>query len=135
MAQHHFEQAITTSTQAFDLRVQILGDKHQDLVESLSHLASVYLAQKEYQRAEPYLLQALSLYQEAQRPEDMILDPVLNGLAEIEIARERLEMAQNYLDRSRAIRELALGQSDPRTIEIIRKLTSIADTNMKRHQG
>lgn len=125
-AQQQYSQAISTYTRALELRRQILGEEHVDLVENLNNLAGLYLKRKEYHQAERHLLQALSIYQEEQRPEDMMLDPVLNGLAEVEIAREHFDMARIYLDRSRAIRELTLGHSDPRTTEVVQRLASLA---------
>ena len=131
LAQKHIEQAISTYRRALDLHIQILGQKDFDLIDPLEHLAKAYLAQKEDWQAEKYLFQALSIYQEEQRPEDILLDSVLNSLAEIEIRRKHLDIARSYLDRSRAIREQALDNYDPRTIEMVQKIARITHTQVE----
>ncbi|GCE03097.1 tetratricopeptide repeat protein [Dictyobacter aurantiacus] len=115
-----------------EIHIQVVGEEQPELIDPLEHLARAYSAQEEYVRAQQYLLQALAIYQEAGRPEDMLLDSVLNSLAEIEIARGHPALARNYLDRSRAIRELTLGQNNPRTIEVAQKLASISTSQMTR---
>ncbi len=126
-AQKHYEQAISTYEQALELRRQSLGGEHLDLVENLSNLASLYLAQEQPRRAEPLLLQALYIYQKAQKAEDLALDSVLDGLADIEIGRGHFEMARMYLERLRAVREVAFGQSDPRVAQVLKKLERVVN--------
>ncbi len=125
-----YEQAIAFSQRALELRRQVLGAQHLDLVENLSTLATLYVAQKQPQQAEALLLLALFLYQNAQKPEDLRLDPVLNTLAEIEQERQHFPQARMYLERVYAIREHSLGKSDPRTVEVRKKLTQLPSVSI-----
>lgn len=125
IAQQHYERAVAAYKQALELRTQMLGDEHLELIENLSGLATLYLKLGQTRQAEPLLLRVLYIHQRMQKPEDFVLDPVLNGLADIEIEREHFDMARMYLERSRAIRELALGQDDPRTREVWQKLAEV----------
>ena len=127
-AQQLFEKATNLYKQALEFSIRVLGEKEPELIDPLEHLAQAYSKQHEYQQARQYLLQALAIYQETERPEDMLLDPVLNSLADLELACEHPALARSYLDRSRAIRELALGEHDPRTLEIIQKVKHIPNT-------
>ena len=52
-----------------------------------------------------------------------LLPPLsVDGMAEIETGRKRLDVARMYLLRAQAVREIALGEEDPRTQEIKQKL-------------
>lgn len=114
-AQGHLEQALMVAQRALDLRRTLLGKEHVGLVENLHTLATFHIDLEQLQSAESLLLQALSLYQNAEKPEDLVLDPTLNLLAELEIKRQHVAQARMYLERSRAVREVSLGHSDPRT--------------------
>ena len=108
------------------MRKHSLGEDHLGIVENLNNLAALYLAQGQLQQAETLLLQALALYQKVQKPEDLLLDPVLNSLAQIEKERQNLAKALMYLERLRAIRQLVLGQTNPRTLEVAQEITELA---------
>ena len=125
-ALHHPEQALAFAQSALDLRTRLLGAEHLDLVENLSSLGQITLALGNPRQAEEHLLQALFLYQQAHKPEDLALDPVLSALADIESQRGRTLMARMYLERARAIRELFLGHSHPRTADLRQKLLEIS---------
>lgn len=120
-ARQRYEQAIVVSKRALKVR-QRLKQKLFPCVENLNTIATFYLALGQTSQAESCLAQALALYQQEYRPEDLALDPVLTQLAEIEIERGQVAKARMYLERVRAIRGLAWGGGDPRTREIVKRL-------------
>src|SRR5579875_112710 len=126
-AQQRYEQAIAVSEQALEIR-QRLKQKLSQLVENLDAIATFYLALGKSNDAEGYLSQGLALYQQEGRPEDLALDCVLTKLADIEIGRGHILKARMYLERVRAIRELAWGGGDPRTKEIAQRLAGLSFT-------
>jgi hypothetical protein len=121
-----YEQAARAASKALETRERLLGTVHLDLIESLYLLARLKRALGEKENAEKLLRHALYCYQCENRPEDMRLDPVLTGLAEIETERKRFDVAHMYLFRARAIRGLALSVDDARFQEIERLLAENA---------
>jgi tetratricopeptide (TPR) repeat protein len=126
-AQQRYEQAIAVSKQALEIR-QRLEQKLTRRVENLDAIATLYLALGKSDDAERYLSQALVWYQQEGRPEDLALDCALTKLADIEVERGRVLQARMYLERVRAIRELAWGGGDPRTKEIVQRLAGLSFT-------
>jgi tetratricopeptide (TPR) repeat protein len=124
-AQQHYEQAIDFSRRALEVRHR-LKQNLTHLVENLNTIATFYLALGKASEAEMILSQALTLYQQAHRPEDLALHPVLTNLAAIEIEQQQAAKARMYLERARAISVLAWGGGDPRTKEIVQKLADLA---------
>ena len=118
-----YEQAEQAASKALELRERLVGRESLELIENLSDLARFHLALGKEEEAEKLLLRALYSYQREQKPEDMRLDPVLQSLAEIEIRRQRFDMARMYQQRIRAIRALTLSENDPRILEIEERLS------------
>lgn len=56
-----YERAEALFREALALREQVLGPHHEDVADSLSHLAGVYLARHEYEKAEPLYFRALEI--------------------------------------------------------------------------
>lgn len=121
-----YERAEQIASKALAMRENVMGSTHPELVETLGELAKLKLGLGETEEAEKFMLRALVCYQHAGKPEDMKLDPVLQRLAALETARACFDTARMYLQRQRAIRELALGTDDPRVQEIRQKLAENA---------
>lgn len=121
-AVQEYGQAIQAARQALEVRERLLGAEHLELTESLDQLAKLLLEQGQTEEAEKLLLRALYNCQQEQKVEDMRLDPVFIGLAEIETGRKHFDNARMYLQRAQNIRGAALGKDDPHTLEIEQKL-------------
>lgn len=124
--QERYEQAISIAQRSLDIRMRILGDDHMGLVENLSSLATLHLMVEQPNQAEPLLLHALTIYQNAEAPEDLVLDLVLTDLATITMERAQYWQAKMYLEQSCAIRTRVLGDGSPDLAEVLDRLASIA---------
>lgn len=127
--QQRYEQAIAVSEQALEVRRR-LKQKLTRRAENLNIIATFYLALGQIDRAEEYFSQALALYQQEGRPEDLALDCALTSLADIEIERGHTLEARMYLERVYSIRVLAWGGGDPRTKEIDQRLAGFLPTSL-----
>ena len=103
------DEAEAAFTRMADIYRSVYGTKHYLIGIAISNLASVYVARKDYRRAEPLYREAIALYVETQSPQHMN-----TGIGRIKLGRA-LVGQQRYAE---AERELLTGY------EILTKQTS-----------
>ena len=108
-----YEEALPLVEEGLEIRRRALGEDHEELADSLFHLAGLRSAQGDYDRAEELLQQALTLREAALGPESPQVAAVLNRLFEVYRLRGDSEKAQPLYERALAIQEKTLGSDHP----------------------
>lgn len=104
------DEAAAYFTRMADITRSVYGAKHQVLATALSNLASVYVARKDYARAEPLYRQAVAIYTEALSPVH-----VNTAIGRIKLGRTLLREGR-FADaerESRAGYEILVKEADP----------------------
>ncbi|KAJ5940817.1 hypothetical protein N7516_000985 [Penicillium verrucosum] len=100
----------------YELRQQVLGEKHPDTIRSLGSLAATYYAQGRYSEAERMVVKALALRQQVlgEKHPDTIWS--LGNLAATYYAQGRYSEAEPIEVKALALRQQVLGEKHPDTI-------------------
>jgi tetratricopeptide (TPR) repeat protein len=108
------------------------GPHHPYAAAILNNLATLYLRQGRYGKAEPFLLckpfyqRALALYEKAQEP-DHPYAAILNNLAALYLSQGRYGKAEPLLRRTLAIWEMAVGPDHPHVATSLNNLAVLFD--------
>ncbi|MDF5733516.1 MAG: tetratricopeptide repeat protein [Rhizonema sp. PD38] len=81
----------------------VLGPVHPAVATSLNNLASLYLAQKKYQKAEPLYQRSLAIREKVLGPVHPLIATSLNNLAELYRRQGNYPKAEPLYQRSLAI--------------------------------
>jgi tetratricopeptide (TPR) repeat protein len=98
------------------------------LIHSGNGLAELYCVQGRYAEAEPLLLRAIAIREQALGPEHPEVAPSLSNLAMLYDTQGRYTEAEPLLLRALAIREQALGPEHPDVASSLRNLAMLYDT-------
>lgn len=123
LEQAHYTQAAYLLRKALDMRMQVQGQEHVDVAESLTNLAGVYLYQGKYATAEPLLDRALSVREQAQGSEHPDVAICLNNLALCYNQQGKYTEAEPLFQRALAIWERIDGGEHP---DVARTLNNLA---------
>jgi len=126
MAREAYPLALEHVERALSIRRHLLGNENLKLVENLIQLATLYLITGQKEKSEPLLLQTLAIYQQAQKPDDLMLDPALSILALLAQEHGHIWQATMYVERLRKIRSQVWGDTSQEMAEIWTRLALLA---------
>ncbi|HET8841292.1 MAG TPA: tetratricopeptide repeat protein [Ktedonobacteraceae bacterium] len=104
---------------ALEIREQHLGADHYDTINSLNHLANLYLDQARYAEAEKLYKKVIAICEEESGPELAI---ALNGLALLHFRQGKFVLAEKWCKQALAIYESA---SEPESRSLLHTLAQI----------
>jgi eukaryotic-like serine/threonine-protein kinase len=108
-----YEEALPLVEEGLEIRRRALGEDHEDLADSLFHLAGLHTARGDYDQAEGLLQQSLALRAAALGPDHPEVAAVLNRLFEVYRLRGEPERALPLYERALAIQEKTFGPDHP----------------------
>ncbi|OQE13599.1 hypothetical protein PENFLA_c045G00723 [Penicillium flavigenum] len=100
----------------YELRQQMLDEKHPDTIRSLASLAAAYHAQGRYSEAEPMVVKALELRQQVLGEKHPDTISSLVHLATTYYAQGRYSEAEPMVVKALELRQQVLGEKHPGTI-------------------
>jgi tetratricopeptide (TPR) repeat protein len=113
---------------------QMVGSEHPAVAYSLTKLAHQYCQSKQYQSAEPALVEALRIREAICGSDHPNTATELKNLAQLYIVLKKYSLAEPLLKRALALREKYLGHTDSRVADIkeqyaklLRKMERIVD--------
>ena len=109
--QKRYQEAIFLGTLAYDWARQ-LGEQSLSVADSLSYLANLYLEVDNYDKAEPFLLQALSIQRKILGENHPEVANTLNNLATLYSRRKDLSKAESLLREALQIKLSTLGEQN-----------------------
>src|SRR5579872_649153 len=123
LEQAHYTQAASLLRKALGIRIDVQGQNHIDVAESLTNVAGVSLYQGKYDTAEPLLARALEVRERAQGPEHPDVAICLNNLALCYHHQGKYADAEPLFRRALAIWEKTGGEEHP---DVARTLNNLA---------
>ena len=131
LAQAQYTHAAFLLRKALDIRLQVQGEAHGDVVESLTNLAGVYLYQGKYAEAEPLLAHALEICKQVRGAEHADVAVCLNNLALCYHHQGKYTQAEPLFRHALAIWEQAEGAGHP---DVARTLNNLALLSIHQRQ-
>ena len=107
-----FDKAISLAQSALEFKEQRLGEQHAELVVTLNHLASPFIARQDYKQAEALLARALGIAEKAHGDDHPQTAAALGRMAALHADYCDFVRAAPLQRRALAILEKALGQDD-----------------------
>ncbi len=131
LAQAQYNQAASLLKKALAIRLQVQGEAHGDVTESLTNLAGVYLNQGKYATAEPLLARALEICEQVRGAEHADVAVCLNNLALCYHHQGKYTQAGPLFHRALAIWEKTGGSEHP---DVARTLNNLALLSIAQRQ-
>lgn len=125
MTQGRYQEAYALGTRALDLRRELLGDEHPDVVGSHNNLASALWRMGELDQAEHHYTRALEIAERAHGKDHPLVATLLQNLGGLLGEQGELERARPALERGLQIRRRALGPQHPDVGTMLNNLASV----------
>ena len=128
LAERHFEQGNYKEAQVIYERILVhklndLGPESDELIEDYNNLAMTLCIQKFFDRAEPFMKKAVSLYEKKEPKDPLAFADYLHSLGTIHYRMDKLEDAEEEFSRVLEIRKAMLDKDHE---DIGRTLTDYA---------
>jgi len=120
-----FKQALPLAENAYNIRKQILGEKHHDTLASLNNLASIYLELGRFSEALPLSEKAYSLAKNELGEKHPLTLAGLNNLAGIYLKLGRFYQALPLFEKAYSISKEVLGEKHQDTLVSLNNLAGI----------
>ncbi len=108
-----YEEALPLVQEGLEIRRRAVGEGHEELAESLFHLAGLHSARGDYDQAQELYSQALELRESVLGPDHPSVAAVLHRLFDLHRLRGEPESALPLHERALAIQEKTLGPEHP----------------------
>lgn len=137
LAERHFEQGNYKEAQVIYERILVhklndLGPESPDLIEDYNNLAMTLCIQKFFDRAEPFMKKAVTLYEKKEQKDPLAFADYLHSLGTIHYRLDKLEEAEDEFSRVLEIRKAMLDRDHE---DIGRTLTDYAKVVKKLGQN
>ncbi|MBI1269435.1 tetratricopeptide repeat protein [bacterium] len=128
LAERHFEQGNYKEAQVIYERILVhklndLGPESPDLIEDYNNLAMTLCIQKFFDKAEPFMKKAVTLYEKREQKDPLVFADYLHSLGTIHYRLDKLEEAEDEFSRVLEIRKAMLDRDHE---DIGRTLTDYA---------
>ena len=124
-----FDQALPLAKRALEIRERLLPPGDQQISSSLSNLAEVYIAKRNYSEARKSLLRLLENDERRLRPDDIGLALTLDRVALMYRRQGDQDKAEEAYKRAISIKEKALGTDNA---DLAHSLVGLAETHRDR---
>jgi len=118
-----YNQAIPLAKRALEIRESLLGHNSLPTAVSLSRLAALYFALKEYESAELNYRESLAVYERMNEGNNLNVAKITDRLAFLSYQKQDSVQAEAFYLRSLAIREAAL---EPGNTNVIQSMSNLA---------
>lgn len=137
LAERHFEQGNYKEAQVIYERILVhklndLGPESPDLIEDYNNLAMTLCIQKFFDKAEPFMKKAVTLYEKKEQKDPLAFADYLHSLGTIHYRLDKLEEAEDEFSRVLEIRKAMLDRDHE---DIGRTLTDYAKVVKKLGQN
>jgi tetratricopeptide (TPR) repeat protein len=105
-----YDAADSLMSAALDLRREILGDRHRDIVNGLNGLGLLHTETGEHDAADAYLQEALAMSLDLNGEQHPLTAAVLNNMGALQLQRNEAAQAEAAFRRALSIRDHVLGE-------------------------
>jgi len=118
----------SVNSRAWDLRLNALGEKHPDTINSLAGIGSSYLGQGQYSKAQDIAARVLGFRQEALGEKHPATIRSMADLGTAYLGQGQYKEAEKLQDEALQLRQETLGEKHPDTIRSMADLGTIYQT-------